>query len=74
MAAAGEADPRGFWYVWGPLVRMAALTAALNAYPFIRALFSEAWANAGWVYLFYSVPLGLVLLAVGLVLSLKRLT
>lgn len=54
---------------------IAALVAVvINGYPFFMAFVvgSEGWQQGGWALLFVTIPLGLVLLLVGGVMSVRR--
>lgn len=57
---------------WTPLLISLVLTFLMNFFPFFMAFIvgDEGWAQAGWAYYFFTIPLGLLLLALGLIISL----
>lgn len=52
----------------------ALVTVMINGYPFFMAFVvgSEGWQQGGWALLFLTIPLGLVLLLAGTVMSIRR--
>lgn len=57
---------------WTPLIVALVVTFVMNAFPFFMAFVvgDEGWAQAGWAFYFFTIPLGALLLAGGLVISL----
>ncbi len=48
------------------------LAVAINMYPWFMAfvLKKEGWGMVGWVYYFFTIPIGIVLFVLGLLISL----
>jgi NADH:ubiquinone oxidoreductase subunit K len=57
---------------WTPLLITFVITVVMNAIPVFMAFVvgDEGWAQAGWAFYFFTIPLGALLLVLGLVLSL----
>ena len=57
---------------WTPLIVGVVITLLLNAFPWFMAFVIQApgWAQAGWAYYFFTIPAGVVLLLLGLIISL----
>lgn len=57
---------------WTPFLLSLVLTFLLNFFPFFMAFIvgDEGWGQAGWAFYFFTIPLGALLLALGLVISL----
>ena len=57
---------------WTPFVITLVVTVVMNAFPLFMAFVvgDEGWAQAGWAFYFFTIPLGALLLAMGFVISL----
>ncbi|MBX3051221.1 MAG: hypothetical protein KF753_07110 [Caldilineaceae bacterium] len=57
---------------WLPFLIALVVTVVMNAFPFFMAFVvgDEDWAQAGWAFYFFTIPLGALLLALGFVISL----
>ena len=56
---------------WIPLGICFALALVLNLPPWFMAFVykSKGWQFVGWIYYIFTVPIGIVLLVIGLILS-----
>lgn len=57
---------------WTPFLISLLVTFLLNFFPFFMAFIvrAEGWGEAGWAFYFFTIPLGALLLALGLIISL----
>ncbi len=57
---------------WTPLLITFVITVVMNAIPVFMAFVvgDEGWAQAGWAFYFFTIPLGALLLVAGFVISL----
>lgn len=57
---------------WKPLLIGLGIAVALNAFPYVMAFVIrvEGWAQIGWIFYLLTIPIGLLCIAVGLVISL----
>jgi heme/copper-type cytochrome/quinol oxidase subunit 3 len=56
---------------WVPITIALVLTFVMNAFPLFMAFVveDEGWAQAGWVFYFYTIPLGILLILLGALIS-----
>jgi hypothetical protein len=47
----------------------------MNAFPYVMAfvIAKEGWVQGGWALYFYIIPLSVIILLIGLVMTIKRL-
>jgi hypothetical protein len=57
---------------WTPLIITVVFSVLMNVFPLFMAFVvrAQGWAEAGWVFYFFTIPAALVLLFLGLVISL----
>lgn len=57
---------------WTPFLASLVVTFLMNFFPFFMAFIvgAEGWGEAGWALYFFTIPLGILLLLLGLVISL----
>ena len=55
-----------------PLICSLILAFLMNAFPIFMAFIvgDEGWATAGWAFYFFTIPIGLLLILLGFIISL----